>query len=139
MAKKNALAPVPRNLDTLFQALIDRIKMEGWDKRYNIELKTIETRLKTYCTNLTKDVALSQAYLLHHKGVAQERAVLYQLYMDILELLRAGNRSQPDMLRSLDVFKRKGSAHRKKTPLPLPQPMPEPAALLAPQARSAAS
>jgi hypothetical protein len=120
MAKKS-FAPVPKNIESLFQALIDRIKVEGWDKRYNIDLKTIEAKLASYCSDLTKDVALNQSYLLHHKGIAQDRVLLYQLYMDVLAVLRAGNRSQPDMLRSLDVFKRKISSRRKKDTAPSPE------------------
>ena len=135
MAKKYVSAPAPRNIDALLQALLSRVKEEGWDKGYNIDVKALETMLSEYRTRQAKAAALSQAYLLHIKGISQDRAELYRSYMETVLLLRARNRSQPDILRSLDVFKRKCGSHRKKTPAP--QPAPEPASPASPASPAA--
>jgi len=50
--------------------------------------------------------------------------VLYKQYIESLGILRAAHRSQPEVLRSLDVFKRKGGGSRRKKEPSVPQPEP---------------
>ncbi len=121
MAGKNP--PVPSNFDTQLDALIVRVKAEGWDKKYSIDTRPIELALKTHRTAKQKDAELRQAYEQHHKFLTDEQASLYRQYVEILGIMRAVHRSQPEVLRSLDGFKRKGGgSRRKKAPVaPVPE------------------
>ena len=55
MAKKS-FAPVPKNIESLFAALIDRIKVGGLGQTVQHRAsKTIEAKLASYCSDLTKE------------------------------------------------------------------------------------
>jgi len=120
MATKNL--SVPANFDDQAEALVARIRAEGWEKKYSIDVRTIEAGLKTHRIAKQKDAELRQAYELHHKGFTIDQAVLYKQYVESLGILRAAHRNQPEVMRSLDGFKRKGGGSRRKKELVSPQP-----------------
>ncbi len=122
MSKKNP--PVPTNFDDQVEALVARSKAEGWDKKFSIDVKSMEMRLKAHRTAKPKDAELRQAYEQHHKSFTLDQSVLYKQYIESLGILRAAHRSQPEVLRSLDVFKRKGGGSRRKKEPSVPQPEP---------------
>lgn len=112
MATKNT--PVPAKFDDQLEALIDRIKAEGWDKKYSIDLKALSAALTAQRSGKAKDAALKQAFEVHHKSFLVEQAARYKQYMDALALLRAAHRSTPEVLGSLAGFKRQTAAKKKK-------------------------
>ncbi len=122
MSTKNP--PVPTNFDDQVEALVARSKAEGWDKKFSIDVKSMEMRLKAHRTAKPKDAELRQAYEQHHKSFTLDQSVLYKQYIESLGILRAAHRSQPEVLRSLDVFKRKGGGSRRKKEPSVPQPEP---------------
>lgn len=122
MSTKNP--PVPTNFDDQVEALIARSKAEGWDKKFSIDVKSMEMRLKAHRAAKPKDAELRQAYEQHHKGFSLDQAVLYKQYVESVGILRAAHRSLPDVLRSLDVFKRKGGGSRRKKEPGIRQPEP---------------
>ena len=122
MSTKNP--PVPTNFDDPVEALVARSKAEGWDKKFSIDVKSMEMRLKAHRTAKPKDAELRQAYEQHHKSFTLDQSVLYKQYIESLGILRAAHRSQPEVLRSLDVFKRKGGGSRRKKEPSVPQPEP---------------
>ena len=122
MSTKNP--PVPTNFDDQVEALVARSKAEGWDKKFSIDVKSMEMRLKAHRTAKPKDAEVRQAYEQHHKSFTLDQSVLYKQYIESLGILRAAHRSQPEVLRSLDVFKRKGGGSRRKKEPSVPQPEP---------------
>lgn len=120
MSAKNP--PVPAHFEDQLDALLVRIKAEGWDKRFSIDAKSMDAGLKEHRAAKQKDAELRQAFEQHHKALLDDQVVLYRQYVEALGVLRAAHRSQPEVLRSLDGFKRKSSGSRKKkAPLTPPQ------------------
>ena len=119
---KSSIA-VPSSFDDQLEALITRIKAEGWDKRYSIDVKAMEAGLKEHRVAKQKDAELRQAFEQHHKAFLDDQVALYKQFVEALGVLRAVHRSQPEVLRSLDGFKRKGGgSRRKKAPVaPVPE------------------
>ena len=118
--------PVPTNFDDQLDALLTRTKAEGWDKKYSIDVKSMEAALKIHRGAKQKDAELRQLYEQHHKSFAVAQSELYRQYMEALGILRAAHRSQPEVMRSLDVFKRKGGGSRRKKPAATPSAAPQP-------------
>lgn len=112
MVKK--IPPVPSNFDDQLAALITRIKQEGWDQQFSIDVKSMETGLKAHRSAKSKDAELRQVYVQHHKGFGIDRLALYRQFVESLGVLRAAHVNQPEVLRSLEVFKRKGGGSRRK-------------------------
>jgi hypothetical protein len=106
--------PVPAKFDDQLEALIERIKAEGWDKKFSIDVKALSVALVAQRAQKGKDVALKQAYDVHHKTFLGDQAGRYRQYMDALSVIRAAHRSTPEILASLGSFKRAGSSRRKK-------------------------
>ncbi len=109
---------VPRNFDDHLAALIARIKAEGWDKRHNLDVKTLESDLKLQREGKQKDQEQEQLFKQSHRRFLGEQSERYQRYMKALTVLRASYRDQSDVLRSLDSFKRSSGPRAKKTPSP---------------------
>lgn len=105
---------VPAKFDDQLEALIDRIKAEGWDKKFSIDLKVLTAALAAQRSQKSKDLALKQAYDVHHKTFLNEQVSRYQQYMDALSVVRAAHRSTPEILASLGAFKRPTGAKKKK-------------------------
>lgn len=112
-----ALPPksVPGNFDDQLESLVARIKSEGWDKRLGIDLKTLQNDLVAQRAEKAKDAELKQAYELHHRTFTQNQGDRYGRFMQGLEIARAAHRLQPEVLKSLDGYKRK-TRPRKATP-----------------------
>lgn len=107
---------VPATFDDQLESLISRIKAEGWDKKYSIDLKTLDASLKTQRAQKTKDQELKQAYTVHHKIFVAEQGTRYQQYMEALSVLRGAHRNKPEILKSLEGYKRPGGGKKRKPP-----------------------
>lgn len=110
----NRPTPVPNNFDDQFEALLTRIKSEGWDKKFGIDVKTLDVDFKTQRTEKQKDHELQQNYQAFHSAFTASQSERYQRYMKALEMLRAAHRDQPDILKSLVGFKRKSTPRASK-------------------------
>jgi hypothetical protein len=109
---KSSIA-VPSSFDDQLEALITRIKSEGWDKKFSLDVKTLDVDLKGQRSEKQKDVKLLQDYEAFHRLFTVAQGERYGRYMQALEILRAAHRTQPDVLKSLEPFKRQSTPRKK--------------------------
>src|SRR2546423_1525187 len=109
-------SPVQNNFDDQLESFINRVKTEGWDKKYSIDVTTLAAELIAQRAQRAKDNELKQAYDLHHKTFLAEQSARFQHYMEALSLLRGAHRNQPEIMKSLEGFKRPGGGSKKKKP-----------------------
>jgi uncharacterized protein YciI len=114
----NTVSSVPAIFDDQLEAFVARVKSEGWDKKFSVDLKTLTADLSAQRAEKGKDLELKQAYEQHHKAHLRNQAERYARYMESLEVVRAAHRNQPDVLKSLDPYKRKSAPRKKATPKP---------------------
>src|SRR5262249_36267953 len=109
---------VPRTFDDLLAAFNARTASEGWDSKHGINLPQLESDLKHQRTGHHKDQELRQAYELYHHTFRDEEAERYHRFMSALEIIRSAYRRNPEVLKSLSVFKRQSSSSRSKRSTP---------------------
>lgn len=115
MAGKRPIS-VPRNFDDQAASFASRIKSEGWDKKHGIDLKTLDADVKAQREGKQKDEELAQAAKKFHNAFLVEQADRYQRFMTALEIVRAANRTRPEVLKTLSSFKRPTGTPRPKKP-----------------------
>ena len=108
-----SVTSVPSNFDAQLDSLTNRIRSEGWDKKFSLDLKQLNRALKTQRSDKQKDSKLRQDYQAFHRRFTSGQSARYAMYMQALTILRAAHRNQPDVLKSLEGFKRKSTARKK--------------------------
>ena len=108
-----SVTSVPSNFDDQLESLINRIKAEGWDKKFSLDVQELEASLITQRAGKVRDLLLKQEFDAHHRGFTTGQSERYAQYMQALNILRAAHHRKPDVLKSLEGFKRKTSARKK--------------------------
>ena len=114
-----ARVPVPpRNFDDQLEAFVSFVK-QGKITLMGVETKQLEADLKAQREQKQKDHEAERQYEQIHRKFLEDQAERYQRFGTALQVVRAANRGNEDVLRAMEQFKRprtKSAAKSAKSP-----------------------
>lgn len=116
MANNRFPAP-PRNFDDQLEAFISYLK-QSKTTLVGVEIKQLETDLKSQREERQKDQEAERTYELIHRKFMEGQAERYRRFATALQVVRAANRHNHEVMGALEQFKRRGARpSRKKDPV----------------------